>query len=394
MAIEQFVNNANSTLSVAANTSQTTITVTSATPFSAIGNFRIIIDSEYMLVTSGSGAVFTVTRAIEGTTAASHGIGNTVTQILTNGGLLSILCSIISPGGRLTLTSATPVMSADVTAVSNVFYDTYKSKIIPINGALYEIASNELKLTLDTTNHIGGSIYDIFAISSNNLAKLVTGPAWTSNTARNLAIQLNNGIWVNSGTLTHAYNNAVDYGSITANNGTYLGSVYCTDNGQTSMQFNPTPIATGANAFMALYNAYNREILNCISCDNTASWSYQSTTWRGTNGSANNRVTVIDGLGQSPVSGYLSIAIQTPSNISASIGININSITATPTVVTIENTNNQTNWQIQVEQSFKPTLGLNFYQGMEVTGSAAPGNFYGLIAAGFQDHALIISTSI
>ena len=88
MAFEVFANNGQSTLAVAiTSTSATTLQVTSAVFFPTTGNFRIVIDSEIMLVTSVSSNTFTVTRGIEGTTNATHLILAPVSQVMTTGGL-------------------------------------------------------------------------------------------------------------------------------------------------------------------------------------------------------------------------------------------------------------------------------------------------------------------
>jgi len=80
---EQFANNAADTLNGAINNSVTSLAVNSASEFPTDGNFRIIIESEILLVTAVSTNTFTVVRGQEGTTAASHSSGAVVTQILT-----------------------------------------------------------------------------------------------------------------------------------------------------------------------------------------------------------------------------------------------------------------------------------------------------------------------
>lgn len=86
--MEQFANNATTTLSGSIDNVQTSLTVVDETPFSQDENYRIKIDSELMLVTAGAGTPnWTVTRGIEGTTAASHTNGATVSQVLTAGAL-------------------------------------------------------------------------------------------------------------------------------------------------------------------------------------------------------------------------------------------------------------------------------------------------------------------
>jgi hypothetical protein len=70
---------AHSTLTGAMNSSQTTLTVASATGFPTSA-FRIRIDDEYMTVTGGFGTTtWTVTRGVNGSTATSHVTSQTVT---------------------------------------------------------------------------------------------------------------------------------------------------------------------------------------------------------------------------------------------------------------------------------------------------------------------------
>ena len=62
------------TLNGAINSSVTTAVITSATGFPKSGSYRIRIDSELMDVTAGQGTTsWTVTRSVDGSTAASHG---------------------------------------------------------------------------------------------------------------------------------------------------------------------------------------------------------------------------------------------------------------------------------------------------------------------------------
>lgn len=85
--MEQFTNLANSTLTAAIGTGDTTFNVVSATAFPTVGNFRIIVESEIMLVTAVAGTQFTVTRAQEGTSAAAHAASTVVTHTVTAGAL-------------------------------------------------------------------------------------------------------------------------------------------------------------------------------------------------------------------------------------------------------------------------------------------------------------------
>lgn len=83
--VEQFANNPTSTLASGINASVTSITLVSTALFSTVGNFRIVIDSELMLVTANNTGTntLTVVRAQESTIGASHSSGAAVAQIIT-----------------------------------------------------------------------------------------------------------------------------------------------------------------------------------------------------------------------------------------------------------------------------------------------------------------------
>lgn len=98
--MEQFSNNAASTLTGTVNNSSdpVTLTVASASLFPAAGNFRILIDNEILLVTSVSGLNLTCARAQEGTTIATHSNGSLVIQAFTKGSLFQLLADMTLKG--------------------------------------------------------------------------------------------------------------------------------------------------------------------------------------------------------------------------------------------------------------------------------------------------------
>ena len=87
MAYERFANGGLSSLAAGINDAVLALTVKSATGFPTGGNFRILVESEIMLVTAVAGNVFTVSRAQEGTSAASHDADVAVNHVLTAGAL-------------------------------------------------------------------------------------------------------------------------------------------------------------------------------------------------------------------------------------------------------------------------------------------------------------------
>jgi len=103
---ELFTNNGASTLSAAiATTGATSLTVTSAASFPTGGNFRIIVDSEIMLVTAVAGTTFTITRGQESTTAATHTNGAAVNELLT--------AAQLNSGGVIARTDVVSTYTAD-----------------------------------------------------------------------------------------------------------------------------------------------------------------------------------------------------------------------------------------------------------------------------------------
>ena len=91
MAVESFANNFGTTLAAPMLVGDLTATVTAAAPAALqVGQFRIVIGAEILLVTAGADTTtWTVTRGVEGTTPAAHAGGATVTHVLTAASLLN-----------------------------------------------------------------------------------------------------------------------------------------------------------------------------------------------------------------------------------------------------------------------------------------------------------------
>lgn len=81
--IERWANGGSSTLDGAINDSVTSLDVADASSFPAYPDFKIKINSEVLTVTAVSTNTFTVERAADDTTAASHSNGDPVTHVFT-----------------------------------------------------------------------------------------------------------------------------------------------------------------------------------------------------------------------------------------------------------------------------------------------------------------------
>lgn len=98
--MEQYSNGASTTIAEDLDASETGVDVTSASGFPTIGNFRVLVGSEIMLVTGVSGTTFTVVRGAEGTTAATHTNGDAITHIVTRDSLRAVLSTLYGTGWR------------------------------------------------------------------------------------------------------------------------------------------------------------------------------------------------------------------------------------------------------------------------------------------------------
>lgn len=257
--------------------------------------------------------------------------------------------SVPQPQGRLTLTSATPVLAADVTAATAVYYTPYTGVLVPIYNGTSMVPTEFAELTLTlVASHAADSLYDIFCFSNSGTLTLATGPAWTTQTPGSSArgtgagtTQLSRvkGIYTNTVSMT-GRNGSTTY-TIAANRGTFLGTIYMDHTaGQTTYH-----VGYGQNRKNGFSNAFNRQTMFLKVGDATASWAPAST--RASNnvpssysavianvgGTTSNGMTVLNCLPEEPVLIRFSqrgqaTASTTGTPHEATIGVGVNSISS------------------------------------------------------------------
>jgi hypothetical protein len=121
---EQFANNAQTTLAAPMGAADTSLTVASAAAFPTQGTFRILIDSELIIVGAASGTTFSsLTRGAENTSGATHNQNAAVTCILTKGALLQFQSDTLNSapltGSKAITNSQSPYA---VLATDSLFY--------------------------------------------------------------------------------------------------------------------------------------------------------------------------------------------------------------------------------------------------------------------------------
>jgi hypothetical protein len=174
------------------------------------------------------------------------------------GGTPTALCE-----GRLTLQSNTPVTVSDINTASTLYFTPYNGRRI----ALYDGVSawNVLsfqQLSVSTTGLTVSTMYDIFVYNKNGTVTLDAPVAWTSTSARSVALALQDGVWVKSTNYTHRY----------------IGTVYVASNSGSPV-FSDSGTSNGTiNVGRHVFNAYNRIPRGLQAYETGFTYSTNSTT--------------------------------------------------------------------------------------------------------------------
>jgi hypothetical protein len=238
----------------------------------------------------------------------------------------------VLPQGRLTLTTATPVMTSTVTAASSIIYTTYLGNQVPVwNGSLFTPTAftETTQLLSDTTLSpaaaVANSLYDMFAWSNSGTIVCTRGPAWSNATTRSLALSRSNGVWVNGSSITNGPSSGF---------GVYVGTIATDAGGATCTWSRGGSASGGSAALLNVWNAFNRVIIDAIVIDNGTSYGGVTTT-RQARGSSGNQVNFVSGLAEDAIWAHYAATMQMTdiNGVTALIGIGLDS-TASSTVST------------------------------------------------------------
>lgn len=137
---EHFANEPATTLVGTITGAATSLVVASSSGFPAV-NFRIRIDNEYLLVTAGppGSTTWTVARAQEGSTAATHQNGAAVTHVLTAGGLNQALADRV-PIIRLDYVGGSMFAGSAISATVEFAFLANQNFTVGAAGSLIEVS--------------------------------------------------------------------------------------------------------------------------------------------------------------------------------------------------------------------------------------------------------------
>lgn len=311
-------------------------------------------DKGDILVTN-TGTTWTIdANAINSTKLANSSV--TPQKVSFNKALTNIV------GGRLTLTSNTPVTSSDATS-SIVYYTPYVGSSICLyntSSASWDIL-DFTQASLSLSGLTSGKNYDVFAYNNNGTLTLELGTAWSTDTTRATNLSTQDGVYVLSGNLSRRY----------------LGTIRATASNTTE----------DSQAKRFVWNMYNRVNRSLRILSAAGPWTYNGTSWRLLN-AASYPVEVVQGLFTNSVSlnaGVLFTAAQTSPTVLYSFAIAKDS-TSTPFMGTrISNINDATNEQLSVTLFDNPGLGYHYYTLLE-KGNGAVASAYALYGANSSDY--------
>lgn len=236
------------------------------------GLSSLSVGSEYFVSTAGAMT----------TTAPANkrhlGHAETATSFVLTGDPAppTVVVNTYSCGLRATLTTATPVTTADVTAATSVFVTPYAGgQCAFYDGSVFwtTLTNTEVTVSVPATT---STPFDIFCRNNSGTMACDT-TNWTNDTTRATALTTQNGVLVKSGDTTRRY---IATGRTT------------TVSGQTEDSF----------AKRYLWNYYNRVPRPMRVLDSTDTWSYSTNTYRQARATATNQLDFVIGVAEVQVS--------------------------------------------------------------------------------------------
>jgi hypothetical protein len=199
-------------------------------------------------------------------------------------------------GGRLTITSGTPYLTAAFTLAQTTLYFTPATgdtcllydgtNMIPTTFTEYSQALSDTSKSPAATANT--SNYDIFAWNDGGTFRVTRGPAWTNQTTRGAGTALVRvkGVLLNNASITNGP---------AAQRGTYVGTISTDGANKLNMMFSVITAGGGINR-LDVWNMYNREEIVSVNIDTTASWTYSLAAWAPKNGTTNNAISWVQGI--------------------------------------------------------------------------------------------------
>ena len=264
---------------------------------------------------------------------------------------------INAAGGRLTLSSGTPVMVADVLTASTLYYTPFISNQISV----YTGSTWELKTFAELSVSLGGlaadTNFDVFIYSNAGVMTLEL-TAWTNNTTRATDLVRQDGVLCKTGALTRRY----------------IGTIRTTGTiGLCEMSFGSLAVG-GTAAKLFVWNACNRLESTAQVGDTTNSWTYGTAAWRASNNSSGMRANFVVGLQEDAFSASFGSGA---AGASAAIGVGYDSVTAFSGTPATNVIGDGTMAYLFAAASVVPAIGYHYVSAIENPTAAVSITFFG-----------------
>lgn len=304
--------------------------------------------------------------------------------------VLENAAAFIVPGGRLTLTSATPVLASDVTGAATVYYTPYLHNRVPLwNGTQWILTKvDEVSQALsDNTKSPAAaatsSLYDMFVWNDSGTVRCTRGPAWSSGTARGTGagtteLERVDGFYLNKVAISNGP---------AANRGLYVGTIATNASTQLAMMLLPSAAAGGSANRLDVWNMYNRVDVASVCRDSTDTWTYTLATLRAANNNNNNRILFVRGLNEDCADANYRAYFNTSNDGTvAVVGIGLDSTTAIASGSSPGNSLRGASGggdpiSIVANYSGYPGLGQHYVQALEYAEASGTATWYGDNAA-------------
>jgi hypothetical protein len=304
---------------------------------------------------------------------------------------LIALAAILTPCGRITLTSGAPVLEVNTTGRATVYYTPHNGhRFVPVNNGTavvpVDIGGELSQTTTDNTKSpaavANNSIYDYFIWVDGATVRFTRGPAWSSGTFRGIGAGTTE-LERNTTTGTRHNKFAITNGPA-AGRGTYVGSVRSNGSAQIDFIFGGDS-AGGTAAVISIWNAYNRVDVAPKVGDTTPNWTYTSNTLRPSNNSTNMRISYLSGLPEDGATFTFQQEFCLTNVIAAygSIGLGFNSTTVSGAYSSFSMGGNTTTGQcvtLSPTETFAAQTGWNFVQALERSDGTNAVTFTGGVA--------------
>ena len=256
--------------------------------------------------------------------------------------------------GRLTLTSDTPVTTADVTGAGTIYWTPFNGAIIDLYTGSAWTQVTFAEMSIAASGGTASKPHDLF-LDYNGGSPALALLAWTNDTTRATALALQDSILVKTGDTQQRY----------------LGTVWLDGSNQVADSY----------AKRHVWNYYNRVTRPMRVLDATNSWTYTTATWRQAGANTANQVDLVCGVAQDGIEVSIFAHCNNSSgNVQMSVAVGENSTSAVATgalIGRLDETNTSSIEPVQTTLRALPAAGRNYYVWLEYSQAAGTTTWYG-----------------